>query len=218
MSDKDHIDDATPRSRDRGTIRGARVAPPRLRADECPIEAMYEEHFNQRQLCADMDVLAATTKPRQKLARRVLINLCRDLPAHFADEERGLFPRLRARALPEDNLEPTLSLLARQHEVANQAFTLLVPALACMANGALPAPEDRAALRRLASAERRHLIVENAILLPLARMRLTEDDKRALMAEMCASRQTLPDAHAACTDALATLPGGAQDGTDEVAG
>lgn len=211
MSDKDHTDDGTPRNHDRGTIRGARVAPPRLRADECPIEAIYEEHFNQRQLCADMDVLAATTTPRRKLAMRVLINLCRDLPAHFADEERGLFPRLRARALPEDNLEPTLALLARQHEVARQAFNLLVPALACMANGALPAPEDRVALRRLASAERRHLIVENAILLPLARMRLTEGDKRALMAEMCASRKKLPDAHAACAGALAALPHGAED-------
>ena len=211
MSDKDHPEDSAPHHRDRGMIRGARVAPPRLRADECPIEAIYEEHFNQRQLCADMDVLAATTKPRRKLARRVLINLCRDLPAHFADEERGLFPRLRARALPEDNLEPTLALLARQHEVARQAFALLVPALACMVNGALPAPEDRAALQRLASAERRHLIVENAILLPLARMRLTEDDKRALMAEICASRRNLPDADAACAGALAALPHGAKD-------
>lgn len=218
MSDKDHPEDSAPHHRDRGTIRGARVAPPRLRADECPIEAIYEEHFNQRQLCADMDVLAAMTTPRQQLARRVLINLCRDLPAHFADEERGLFPRLRARALPEDNLEPTLALLARQHEVARQAFALLVPALACMANGALPAPEDRAALRRLANAERRHLIVENAILLPLARMRLTEGDKRALMAEMCASRKKLPDADAACADALAALPHGPQDGSDRARG
>lgn len=203
MPDTIHEDNGL--DRDSGSIRGARAAPPRLRAEECPIEAMYEEHFNQRQLCADMDLLAATTLPRPELAKRVLINLCRDLPAHFVDEESGLFPRLRARALPDDNLEPTLARLAREHEVAEQAFTLLVPALACMADGALPAPEDRDALHRLAAAERRHLIVENAILLPLARLRLTEGDKRALMAEMCASRDHAPDPDTPCARALARI-------------
>ncbi len=191
--------------RDTGTIRGARAAPPQLSAAECPIEAMYEEHFNQRQLCVDMEMLAAATQPRPELARRILINLCRDLPAHFEDEEKGLFPRLRARALPEDELEKTLNRLAREHEIAQAAFALLVPALACMADGALPAPEDRDALRRLAASERRHLIVENAILLPLARLRLTEQDKAALMAEIRARRQQPTRMDSACARALAQI-------------
>jgi hemerythrin-like domain-containing protein len=191
--------------RDKGSIRGARAAPPRLRADECPIEAIHDEHFNQRQLCADMDLLAVTTRPRRALAQRVLINLCRDLPAHFLDEERGLFPRLRSRALPEDDLDTLLARLAREHEVAGQACALLVPALGCMADGALPAPEDRDALRRLAATERRHLTVENAILLPLARLRLTRDDKRALMAEMCARRDRAPASDTPCARALARI-------------
>ena len=191
--------------RDTGSIRGARAAPPRLRTDECPIEALYEEHFNQRQLCADMDLLAATTLPRPERAKRVLINLCRDLPAHLKEEEQGLFPRLRVRALPEDDLEPMLARLAREHEAAQQACALLVLALACMADGALPAPEDREALRHLAASGCRHLIVENAILLPLARLRLTAEDKRALMAEMCASRALAPDPDTPCAWALARI-------------
>lgn len=191
--------------RDTGTIRGARAARPQLSASECPIEAIYEEHFNQRQLCADMELLAAATQPRAELARRILVNLCRDLPMHFDDEEKALFPRLRARALPEDELDKTLNRLAREHEIAEAAFALLVPALACMADGALPAPEDRDALCRLAASERRHLIVENAILLPLARLRLTEADKAALMAEMCARRQQPPRMDSACARALARV-------------
>jgi hemerythrin-like domain-containing protein len=191
--------------RDTGTIRGARAAPPQLSARECPIEAMYEEHFNQRQLCADMELLAATTHARPELARWILVNLCRDLPTHFDDEEKGLFPRLRARALPEDELDKTLNRLAREHEIAEAAFALLVPALACMADGALPAPEDRDALCRLAASERRHLIVENAILLPLARLRLTDQDKSALMAEMCERRHQPPRMDSACARALARI-------------
>ena len=190
---------------DTGTIRGARAAPPQLSARECPIEAMYEEHFNQRQLCADMELLAAATQPRAELARRILVNLCRDLPMHFDDEEKGLFPRLRSRALPEDELDKTLNRLAREHEIAEAAFALLVPALACMADDALPTAEDRDALCRLAASERRHLIVENAILLPLARLRLTEQDKSALMAEMCERRAQPPRADSACARALARI-------------
>lgn len=190
---------------DAGTIRGARAAPPQLSARECPIEAMYEEHFHQRQLCADMELLAATTHARPELARRILVNLCRDLPMHFDDEEKGLFPRLRARALPEDELDKTLNRLSREHEIAQAAFALLVPALACMADGALPASEDRDALCRLATSERRHLIVENAILLPLARLRLTEQDKSALMAEMCDRRAKPPRIDSACARALSRI-------------
>ena len=191
--------------RDTGTIRGARAAPPQLSARECPIEAMYEEHFHQRQLCADMDVLAAISHPRPELARHILVNLCRDLLAHFRDEEESLFPRLRARAMPEDELDKTLVRLSREHEIAQAAFVLLVPALACMADGALPAPEDRDALRRLATSERRHLIVENAILLPLARLRLTDQDKAALMAEMRARRASPVEIDRACARALARI-------------
>lgn len=188
-----------------GTIRGARAAPAYLSAAECPIEAMTEEHFNQRQLCADMEILAATRQPRPELARRILANLCRDLPAHFEDEEQGLFPRLRARARPEDELEKTLIRLAREHEVAAAEFVALVPALVCMADGSLPASEDRHALDHLAASNRRHLIVENAILLPLARLRLTDQDKAALMVEICARRQQPPKMSTACTRALARI-------------
>lgn len=113
--------------------------------------------------------------------------------------------RACARALPEDELDKTLNRLAREHEIAEAAFALLVPALACMADGALPAPEDRDALCRLAASERRHLIVENAILLPLARLRLTDKDKSALMAEMCERRHQPPRMDSACARALARI-------------
>jgi hypothetical protein len=97
-SNQSHLD------RDTGTIRGARAACPQLSASECPIEAIYEAHCNQRQLCGDMELLAAATQPSAELARRILVSLCRDLPMHCDDEEKALFPRLRARALPEDGV------------------------------------------------------------------------------------------------------------------
>jgi iron-sulfur cluster repair protein YtfE (RIC family) len=149
-------------------------------------------HFLQRQICLDMETLADTTTARPALALAVLTNLCRDLPLHHADEDEGLFPLLRQRALDEDEIDRLLTRLSADHEANAAAIQPLLPALACMADHALPAPEDRVALRALAQAERRHMIIENAILLPLAQARLTDADRRHLIASMAARRVTPP--------------------------
>jgi hypothetical protein len=45
-------------------------------------------------------------------------------------------------------------------------------------------------MRGFAEAERRHLVFENAVILPLARARLTDDDRAAMLAAMAARRGT----------------------------
>ncbi len=167
-----------------GGARGARAADRPLSATDCPLEAMRETHFLQRQICTDMEVLAATETPRPALALAILVNLCRDLPRHHADEEAGLFPVLRKRARPEDEIEALLDRLVAEHAALPVALAGLLAALDCMVDGALPAPEDRDALRALAQAERRHMTFENAVVLPLAAARLMAADRAALLAAM----------------------------------
>jgi hemerythrin-like domain-containing protein len=177
--------------------RGARPTAPAVAAEDCPIEMLYEEHFQQRQMASDMESLAETRRPRPNLARRILDNLDGPLRHHRVDEDESLFPRLRRRAAPEDEIAPLLDRLQDEHEQLRSMGASLMPALVCMADGALPAPEDRAGLRRFAQTERRHLIAENALVLPLARVRLTAADKAAALAEMRARRgRPLPEATA----------------------
>lgn len=57
--------------------RGTRAMPPALRPGDCPLEALREMHFLQRQICIDMEALADTTLPRPALALKILANLCR---------------------------------------------------------------------------------------------------------------------------------------------
>ena len=168
--------------------RGARPTPPPIDAAQCPIEALYEEHFLQRQMAHDMETLADAQAPRPDLAHRVLGALGGTLPHHRVDEDESLFPRLRRRAHPEDEIDPLLDRLQAEHVELRAMSESLMPALACMADGALPAPEDRAALHRFAQTERSHLITENALVLPLARLRLTAADKAGTLAEMRARR------------------------------
>lgn len=196
-----------------GTIRGAVAARPQVDAAACPLEALIEEHFLQRQLTTEMERLAMGQTPNPALARTILRNLCRDLALHHADETESLFPRLRRRAAPEDEIEPLLNRLAAEHVAAGQAIAPLIPALVCMAGGALPTAEDRAALCALAQSERRHLIVENAIVLPLARMRLTAADKAAMREEMRARRLVVPPPCPACIGPLQRLMPGTEGNT-----
>jgi hypothetical protein len=180
--------------------RDSRAVTPPLNPEDCPLEALREVHFLQRQFCLDMEALAETTKARPALARAVLTNLCRDLPLHHADEDAGLFPLLRERARNEDAIEPLLDRLSADHDAIAAARQPLLTALSCLADGALPAPEDRAALRALAQAKLRHLTIEHAIILPLAQFRLTVADRRQLIAAMATRRATPPDAEGPSAD------------------
>ena len=164
---------------------------PRDPRGDCPIEALRAAHLVQRQVCQDMETLADTRIARPALALAVLTNLRHDLPLHHADEDEDLFPLLRERAQTEDEIGPLLDRLSSEHRADGDRRGAVLAALACMADGALPAPEDRAALRALAQAERRHMTIENAIVLPLARARLPQADLQRLSAAMAARRPGL---------------------------
>jgi len=177
-----------------GGPRGERAARVCLAAAQCPLAIFTDEHFLQRQICADMETLADAQGPRPDLAAAVLENLCHDLPQHLADEEQGLFPLLRAHAAPEDEIDVLIARLEADHEVSEAAFFDLADVLEKMTGGALPDESARALLRASAAARRRHLILENAVLLPLARARLTEADRAGLLAQMRARRSASPQA------------------------
>lgn len=182
-----------------GGPRGERAGRVPLSATDCPLAIFAEAHFLQRQNCADMETLGATSGPRPELAAAVLENLCQDLPQHLADEEQGLFPLLRARAEPEDQIDKLIARLQADHAASEDAFFALADALERMVGGALPDQADRALLRGSAAARRRHLILENAVLLRLARARLSDADRAGLLAQMRARRSARPEAVAAAS-------------------
>lgn len=180
-----------------GAPRGEQAVRVRLGAADCPLAHFAAEHFLQRQNCADMETLAGTAEPRPALAARVLENLSHALPLHLEDEELGLFPLLRSRAMPDDEIGKLIARLEADHAGSGEAAAALSVALRRMAGGMLPRKDDRALLLASAAARRRHLILEDAVLLPLARARLTEADKAGLLAQMLARRSARPEGVAA---------------------
>jgi hypothetical protein len=91
--------------------------------------------------------------------------------------------------LPEDEVGPALERLADEH--ARDAETIgaaLAGLEACQASRRAPSddPALRSALESLASHELQHLALENAVVLPIARLRLTAGDLKTMTARLAA--------------------------------
>jgi hemerythrin-like domain-containing protein len=156
-----------------------------------PLEWFFVEHFRHRQLCDVIDEVAKATVFDRERITGIVDFLRHDLPLHVIDEEEDLFPLLRRRCLPEDELEQVLGRLSAEHredvETARAVRTILED---CLARRSAPGldPAARKSMQAFASQERRHLGLENAVVLPIARLRLSQKDLRTLGARLAARR------------------------------
>jgi hemerythrin-like domain-containing protein len=157
-----------------------------------PIDYLQAEHFRQRTICKFLEDVAL--EPRgvaaAKQAATVLDYLERDLPRHMADEEDDLFPMLRIRCRPEDNVEGLLHLLHEEHVREQELSAAMIDDLRCLSEGREVKREMdflRAATA-LAGAQLRHLSWEDRLVLPLARKRFTPEDMETVGRAMAARR------------------------------
>lgn len=145
-----------------------------------PIDYLYADHFRQRVLCKRLDEIAGAPDGPEvpRLAAMLTDYLERDLPQHVADEEQELFPRLRARCTPADNIDRAAALLAEEHRRDQGLSAQIIVALRRLMRGRRLV--DEMAFARLAATfaetQRRHLAWEEALMLALARRRLNAED------------------------------------------
>lgn len=165
-----------------------------------PLDWFFAEHFRHRQLCQMIDEVAGASVHDPQRVARIVDFLRFDLPLHVIDEEEDLFPLLRRRALPEDDLEQVLGVLSAEHKAdvdqARQVRGLLETSLEERSAPGLD-PAKQKTLRAFASQERHHLAMENAVILPIARLRLSMEDLHAMSRRLAARRgQYIEDAPA----------------------
>jgi hemerythrin-like domain-containing protein len=156
-----------------------------------PVEYMFADHFRQRTLCMFLDEIADGDPVDVEVVDVVLAFLKSEMGPHVLDEEEDLFPLLRRRAEPEDEINTVLGQLSQEHAADEADALLIMDVLEELKNSTIKQVLDEAAaklLKRFAGNERQHLILENAIVLPLARARLTDEDQRKLGRRMAARR------------------------------
>jgi len=150
------------------------------------------EHKKHREMCDALDALAEAPDFNPAEVAKLADFIRTELTMHIIDEEEELFPLLRLRCEPEDEVEAALDRFDGEHEsdrdLSARVRIFLYSAitedkpLSCL-------PGARAALHEFAQNQRLHMMLENAVLIPLARRRLTAGDLEALGKRFAARRR-----------------------------
>lgn len=169
---------------------GLDLTPPKLALLDDPLEFIQADHARHRVLCAALRRYAANGAAPEDEARRAVAYLAIDLPLHHRDEDEDLFPALRRRAVLADDLGAALTRLAEDHRTSQSHAELITDALSGnAARGEVAIGEAaQASMRSYASSEHRHLAIENAVILTIARIRLTRGDLAAMSRAMAIRR------------------------------
>lgn len=157
-----------------------------------PLDFLFAEHFRHRKLCNLVEEMALAETLDRTLAVEVLDFLRHDMALHVQDEEEDLFPLMRLRCPPEDEIERVLSALTAEHAGDRHLADLLTDGLQKALSEEQPPsslPGLREAMIDFARNERRHLALENSVVLPLARRRLSQEDLVRLSARLLRRRQ-----------------------------
>jgi hemerythrin-like domain-containing protein len=156
---------------------------------ENALDFIVEDHMREREVCALIDNLVAA-RPINRAERQMILSfLTKDLPQHFADEEMDLFPLMLERCDPEEEIKSVIDKLESDHVHAFSDAPAIAALIQEMETGDAPFSEAACAqLAEFASHARRHLILENAIILPIARARLTKDDLKIMREHMLERR------------------------------
>lgn len=161
-----------------------------------PIEYLFADHCRQATLCEALNQFVAhffDAPPNPDQAAAILCGFETDVSLHIADEEVDLFPRLRARAKAEDHLPELLRLLNKEHERDRALADEVCSSLGRIVQGQSLEDPDRffRSASALTASHISHLEWENAVVLPLARSRLTNEDLNT-MGKTMASRRSIP--------------------------
>jgi len=174
-------------------LRGSGEKPTSLGLLANPLDFISEDHLRERQVCAMIDRLATADVLNRQEVTTVLRFLNEELNVHLRDEMDDLFPLLARRCTAEDAIEGVIDRIRADQDEAMRLMPQVRAMLAaCLDSGADLSAKERALLSEFAGHVRRHLVAENAILLPIARARLTQADLRLLTKHM-RSRRGLPD-------------------------
>ncbi|WP_430396323.1 hemerythrin domain-containing protein [Ferrovibrio sp.] len=115
----------------------------------------------------------------QALAAAAATYLSEDFLLLVAEEEDSLLPLLQRRLLLGDDMDELFRQLSDEHSQDRaQALGLAAQCQDFAAGGAGDWPDLCDALGQFAERQRRHLVWEDATIIPLARARLSEDDMR----------------------------------------
>lgn len=158
-----------------------------------PLDFIAEDHMREREVCAVIDRIVASACMERAEIDQVLTFLEARLPQHLDDEEIDLFPLMLKRCEPEDEIDKVIDKLLSDHGHAIADAPVIVAIIRRFDEpNSRPSQSDCEQMTNFAHHARRHLILENAVILPIARARLTEADLNTMKRHMLERRSLKP--------------------------
>jgi hemerythrin-like domain-containing protein len=170
------------------TVLSAQASAP---SPQAALDFILFEHMKHREMCKALDRLAESPDFDAKEVARLAEFIRVDLTMHVCDEEEDFFPLLQRHCLPEDEIGVALERMSCEHAEDRDLCARVRIALLVMITERKPAafiPNAAETLRAFAQSQRNHMALENAVLIPLARRRLSDEDVAALGARLAARR------------------------------
>lgn len=127
--------------------------------------------------CERIETIGRTGSANSKSVAELIDWLRSQIERHFRYESEFLFPALLGRAEEEDDFKLVTTVLKENQKDSLRQISSLLPRLqAYAASGGRVDAELAGDLLDLATRERRHIALFSKIVLPIARVRLTDGD------------------------------------------
>lgn len=140
------------------------------------LDLLHREHLMHRKVLSDFKELCeGNSKDIATLAVNLRGFLREEYLDHRADEEEMLFPLLRKRCLAEDKIDAVIHKIELGRKTGAEEYAAVIGILVdLISKDRVPLTPEIEMLQRFVDRERRQLIAEDAIILPIARCRLTK--------------------------------------------
>ena len=146
---------------------------------DMPLEFIFADHHRQRQAAVILNMIAAGEFDEYGM-RKLVKFMKEDFVRHIADEELGFFPLLRERCLPEDKIESLIARLVEEHKDDESGGEGIINLLEDRLAGKGLNHDAKSKISAFAEHILQHLAVENAVLLPIARVRMDKATLKGL--------------------------------------
>jgi len=146
-----------------------------------PLDFLFADHMRQRKLCNAIDAIHMIGEkvPLLDLKEPIFAYLSEDFPLHIADEECDLFPTLQDTPDRDHDLDDLIDALTRNHAVEQSMASDVIAVLKRNLHP-LGEADNVSQFPRLlfmfTDCLRRHLAIEDQMLLPVARKYLSRSD------------------------------------------
>lgn len=146
---------------------------------EAPLDFVFAEHLRQREAAVMLSMIADGEFDPSGV-RALIAFLETDFALHVGDEEIILFPALKAHCRPEDEVDQIIARLADEHKEDEALCGEAIAILRARLGGEKPSAAESRRLRSFSDHVRRHLALENGVLLPIARVRIGPDALKSI--------------------------------------